>query len=402
MLQGIIKLLCPPRPAHFSHVRRSHQFELWPSPTFLTIGFKNMSRNLSRRSFLKSSALAAVAAPAIMTSKRAAAQGVIGDGDFKFKCEHMWPQLPDRFTWQTTHNVAVDPDNNLYVIHEGRAEQTGHPSVFVFDPEGRFVRAFGEQFQGGGHGLEVNVENGTPYLYISGYQQVKTIAKTTLDGQLVWQKYAPHQSGIYAQGEGSNPAQIWGRDRFMPTNFAFLPDGDFLVADGYGAFVVHRYDAEGNWISCFGGPGAGDGTFNLPHGVWVDRREGGDPEIVVADRAHNQLQIFDLEGAYKKTVEGFGLPANIDTSADLMLVPELVARVSLLDRDHNTVVTLGDDRERVLDDKAKSKGFAIREDESRWQQGKFVHPHDACFDREGNLFVAEWVRSGRITKLTRV
>lgn len=361
-----------------------------------------MPQSVSRRSFLKSSAVTAVAAPAILTAKRSAAQDVIGDGDYKFKCEHMWPQLPDRFTWQTTHNVAVDPDNNLYVIHEGLANMAGHPSIFVFDPDGKFVRAFGEQFQGGGHGLEVHVEDGTPFLYVSGYQQVKTIAKTSLDGELLWQQYAPMQSEKYASGEGSNPAKVWGRNRFMPTNFAFLPDGDFLVADGYGSFFVHRYDSDGNWKSCFGGPGKGEGTFNLPHGVWVDQRDGADAEIVVADRAHNNLQTFTLDGEYKKTVDGFGLPANIDTNGELMVVPELVARVSLLDRDHKTVATIGDDRQRVLDDKAKSKGFAIRTDESRWQQGKFIHPHDACFDMEGNLFIAEWVGSGRVTKLTRV
>ena len=84
-----------------------------------------------------------------------------------------------------------------------------------------------------------------------------------------------------------------------------------------------------------------------------------------------------------------------------MLVPELVARVSLLDRNHNTLATIGDDRERILADKKESKGFTIRTDENRWEQGKFVHPHDACFDREGNVYVAEWVGSGRVTKLTR-
>ena len=27
----------------------------------------------------------------------------------------------------------------------------------------------------------------------------------------------------------------------------------------------------------------------------------------------------------------------------------------------------------------------------QWQPGKFIHPHDACFDKDGNIFVAEWV-----------
>jgi len=27
--------------------------------------------------------------------------------------------------------------------------------------------------------------------------------------------------------------------------------------------------------------------------------------------------------------------------------------------------------------------------------GKFVHPHDACFDKDGNIYVVEWVSTGR-------
>jgi hypothetical protein len=79
-----------------------------------------------------------------------------------------------------------------------------------------------------------------------------------------------------------------------------------------------------------------------------------------------------------------------------MLVPELKARLSILDRDNRVVARLGDDVQRISGDRE------IRNDEKKWIDGKFVHPHDACFDREGNIFVAEWVASGRITKLTKV
>ena len=65
---------------------------------------------------------------------------------------------------------------------------------------------------------------------------------------------------------------------------------------------------------------------------------------------------------------------------------------------NEVVARLGDDVARVT---AKD-GREIRGDSAKWIDGKFVHPHDACFDREGNLFVAEWVGTGRISKLTRV
>lgn len=358
-----------------------------------------VSTSLNRRDFIRTASTVA-SAPAIFTAKRTAAQQVIGDGDIKYHFNHQFTQLPASFHWQTTHNVAVDGENNLYVIHEGSEQLSDHPSIFVFDESGRFIRAFGQQFQGGGHGIDIRVENGTPYLYVAAYQQVKAIAKLTLKGEVVWVRNAPTKSGHYAKDEATNPKRIWGRDRFMPTNFAFLPNDDFLIADGYGSYFVHRYNADGDWLSSFGGPGNGKGTFSLPHGIWIDDRRKDAPKIIVADRAHNALQVFSLDNAYLETISDFGLPANLDTFENLLLVPELVARVSILDKNFNTVVTLGDDQQRILDDKKQHSNYTIRSNEKSWKEGKFVHPHDACFDHNGNIFVAEWVSSGRITKLS--
>lgn len=89
---------------------------------------------------------------------------------------------------------------------------------------------------------------------------------------------------------------------------------------------------------------------------------------------------------------------NIDTWRELLVVPELFGRVSILDGRNRVVARLGDDSERIRGD----KGFAIRADPKEWKPGLFVHPHDACFDREGNLLVAEWVATGRVTRLRRL
>jgi len=354
----------------------------------------------SRRRFLKTStsALACVAAaPKIATANRTRAQTIVGDKDLTFEVQHHFPQLPSPYSWQTTHNVAVDAANNLYVIHEGRENLKDHPSIFVFDETGKFIRAFGQRFQGGGHGIEVRKEGTQEFLYVAAYQQVKEFAKLDLKGEVVWTKRAPKESGIYHADEADHPAKIWGRDRFLPTNFAFMADGGFLLADGYGAFYIHRFDKDGKWLKSFGGSGSGKGKFNTPHGLWIDDRNPATPKIVVTDRANNTLQIFDIEGNYEQTIEGFGLPANVDKQGDLLLVPELKARVSILDKNYKTIVTLGSDVDRIGADTAK----AIRRDPKQWQDGKFVHPHDACFDNQGNIYVAEWVDTGRVTKLKK-
>lgn len=361
------------------------------------------SAAIDRRQFIAlttSATAAALVAPNVVTASKSGSRPTrVGSGDYQYEVVHNWPQLPDKYRWQTTHNVAVDSAGNAYVIHEGQADQKDHPSIFVFDPEGKFVRAFGQQFQGGGHGLEVRQEGSEEFLYVSAYQALKTFAKLTLEGETVWQRMAPMEAGIYAPGEDTDPKRAWGRDRFMPTNFAFLEDGGFLVADGYGSYYIHRYDKEANWVSCFGGPGEEDGKFNTPHGIWIDRR-GDQPQIVVADRAHHRLQWFTLEGEHRRTQAGFLLPANCDTHEGLLLVPDLEARLTLLDKENNVVAQLGGDPQ--WHDRVMSNNNAMRSRPAQWVDGKFVHPHDACFDRQGNILVAEWVATGRVSRLTKV
>jgi len=356
-----------------------------------------MKNPVSRRRFLAASTVAAVAAPQLLLANKNPKQLVIGEGEHRYEVQHDWARLPEKYSWQTTHNVAVDAEARVYVIHEGRANLKEHPSIFVFDPHGKFIRAFGEQFQGGGHGIEVRTEGKEQFLYVCAYQQVKSFAKLTLKGETVWEKYAPMDSGVYKKDEDKVRVKRWGRDAFMPTNFAFLNDGGFLLADGYGSWYIHRFDKEGNWVSKFGGPGKGNGKFNLPHGIWIDRRPGRPERVVVCDRANHTLQYLTLEGQHLTTLRGFGFPANIDTYKNLMLVPELHARVTLLNEKNEIVAQLGDDVEGVVKKKTVNRGNA-----KTWVNGKFVHPHDACFDNEGNILVAEWVHTGRVSRLKKV
>ena len=76
------------------------------------------------------------------------------------------------------------------------------------------------------------------------------------------------------------------------------------------------------------------------------------------------------------------------------------ARILIFDGQNHLVANLGYDpdwTQQVFADK-----FAMRKNPSQWQNGRFVHPHDACFDKDGNIFVAEWVDTGRVTFLRRV
>ena len=98
---------------------------------------------------------------------------------------------------------------------------------------------------------------------------------------------------------------------------------------------------------------------------------------------------------------GGHLPANLDTYGNTLLVPDLSARVSLLDKDDN-LIHLGEDPEWRKVVTADRNKLRRNEGGEGWVSGRFLHPHDACFDRKGNIFVAEWVHSGRITRLRKL
>ncbi len=353
----------------------------------------------TRRDVLKAAGAAAIGsffAPAIVGAqdKSGSRPAIVGEGEHKYECHHNWGGVPEHVRWFETHGVAIDKDGLVYIKHRAAGEKPKSPdeaqdTIVVFDPDGKFVRSFGKAYHGGGHGIDIREEGGQEYLYLSCMMPVNLFAKTDLKGEVVWTKEAPSESHKY-DAPGS---------RFSPTNVAFAPDGGFYLADGYGSNYIHQYDKDANYVRTWGGTGKEPGQFQTPHGLWLDDRPGAAPSLVVADRANARLQYFKPDGEPIRIDGGVSFPAHFDIRGDVLLVPDLHARVTLMGQGNTILTHLGYDPEwtkQVLD------GFKIRQQPDRWVDGKFVHPHDACFDKDGNIFVAEWVATGRISKLRRV
>jgi hypothetical protein len=290
--------------------------------------------------------------------------------------------------------VAVDKQGLVYVTHRAgpdraKSESEAQDTVVVFDPEGKFVRSFGKQWHGGGHGVDIREEGGQEFLYLAFMFPINLVVKTDLKGEVVWIKDRSAIASIY-----DDP-----KVNYSPTNVAFAPDGGFYVADGYGSNYVHQFDAEGDYVRTWGGTGEGPNQYRTPHGIWLDDRPGRRPSVVIADRANARLQYTDLSGNLQGENREVSFPAHFDTRGEVLLVPDLHARVTLMDKDNRVITHLGYDpawTKEVLD------GFKVRVEPQRWQAGRFVHPHDACFDRDGNILVAEWVVPGRISKLRKL
>ena len=161
--------------------------------------------------------------------------------------------------------------------------------------------------------------------------------KTTLDGEYVWKVGYPEESEAYKPGADGQ------RIKYSPTNVAIAPNGDVYVGDGYGSSFINQYNKKGKYIRTFGGKGAEPGKLNCPHGLIMDER-GATPVLTVADRSNKRLQRFTLDGKHIDFVENMHAPChfNIYKNGD-MVVPDLFARVTLLDKNNRVITQLGDD-----------------------------------------------------------
>ena len=338
---------------------------------------------MNRRSFLYA---VGAGAPLILgaTNKSGSALPVMGAGEYQFEAIHDWGELPTNIKYGNTHGVCEDSQGNIYIHHTVNAASESSDSMVVFDAKGKFIKSWGKQFKGGAHGLHVRKEDSTEFLYLCDTQR-GLVVKTTLSGEEVFTIGYPSESLAYRE-----------KIKYSPTNLAIAPNGDIYVGDGYGSSYVNVYNKDGKHMRTFGGKGSANGQLDCPHGIVLDTR-GKDPILMVADRANHRIQTFNLAGEHIGYFPGTNLPCNFDFNHQGdVVVPDLGARVTLLNRDNAVVAQLGDDSE------AKTWEKVRKLDRTAFQPGKFVCPHGACFDHNGNIFVVEWVEIGRVTKLRKV
>ncbi len=339
----------------------------------------------TRRTFLKTAVTGAAlltGAPFIRGEDKAEAKTpVAGVGPYTYELIHDWGELPNDIAYGNTHGVAEDSQGRIYIKHTVHKSSQKGDAVVVYDPDGKFIKSWGAEFRGGAHGMHLVKENGVEFFYLCDTAR-HLLVKTTLDGEVVWQRGCPEETGGY-----KDPKE------YVPTNVAVAPDGTVFVADGYGRNYVHIYHPDGTYVKTFGGSGKIAGHTSCPHGIMVDLR-GAAPLLVVADRNNRRLQYFNLNGEHVKFVtEELRAPCHFHTFGDAMVIPDLEARVTIFDKENKLITHLGDG--------GHYNGIRDK-DRSAFKPGKFVAPHGAIFDHTGNIFVVEWVEVGRVTKLKRV
>lgn len=345
-----------------------------------------MLTSSTRRTFLTG-----LGAPLILgaTKKSGSDKPVLGEGSHKYEVTHDWGELPADIKYGNTHGVCEDSQRHIYVHHTVNAASESSDTMVVFDEKGKFIKSWGKQFKGGAHGLHIRKEGSQEFLYLCDTKRA-LVVKTTLNGEEVFTLGYPKESDKYKLDADGKPAT-----KYSPTNLAIAPNGDIYVGDGYGSSYINQYNQKGEFIRTFGGPGKDAGQLSCPHGIIVDPR-GSEPTLLVADRANTRLQRFTLDGKHIDFISGVNLPCHFSVfkNGDVV-IPDLGARVTLLDRGNKVITHLGEDPSNTWKELRKKP-------RENFVPGKFVCPHGACFDHAGNIFVVEWVEVGRVSKLRKV
>lgn len=282
----------------------------------------------------------------------------------------------------------------------------------VLGPNGQVRRTFPAGVTQG-HGLHIAPEGDGDVLWVAdnGFRRERdehgdypsvvgarpgSVVKLSMDGRQLMRIEAP-------------PLPAYDEGRFCPTGIAVHDEvhggnGDVWVADGYGECYVHRFRRDGSYVSTLSGE-EGAGRFACPHAVWIDYRRQR-PELYVSDRMNHRLQVFSLDGEFRRVVgnyETLRRPGGFALSGDHLMVTELEARLAVLDADGMVVGYLGGD-----DEAAARPGFpnqlidhTLPQRPSSLRPGLFNSPHGIASDRHGNLYITEWLIGGRVVVLVR-
>ena len=221
---------------------------------------------------------------------------------YDYELVQSWVTLPDSMTFGTVSSVAADSQNRVYVY------QRKDPPIVVLDSDGNYLNSWGISAFNLPHGFCI-VDD---VIYLTDRED-SVCLKYTLDGKPLM---VLGDRGVHSDTGCEEPGELVPRAAGpfnYPSEMYPSPSGDLYVSDGYRNSRVHRFSAEGRYITSWGTPGkGGPGEFHLPHSLLIDE-EG---LVYVCDRENNRIQVFTPEGEFITMWTDMTRPNDISQSVD--------------------------------------------------------------------------------------
>ena len=355
------------------------------------------SQRLTRRDFLAlgATATAALALPGVGRAETKAPVR-IGSGYHTYELVEDWGKLPEGMNYGFGCGVIVDSKDRVYVT-----SRSNQPCVAIFDRDGALLETWSKDFAekinlspaqvvDTAHCLYWSKEGNDEFIYWTenistnkeGPKLGARVYKTDLRGKI-----------LYEIGQGVKDGSTSQKfDWTNPTDVAVAANGEIYVVDGYGSQRVTRFDKNFKPIKTIGGRGKEHGQFNTCHGVWMNTLKKGEPEVYIADRHNDRLEVYSLELDYKRTISGVRNPCCFYQHKEHLYIPDLASRVTILDADDKLAAHLGDGKD------IPNGSMGAKRELADQHPAQFFAPHALCVDSRGDFYVVEWVSFGRPRK----
>jgi len=223
------------------------------------------------------------------------------------------------------------------------------------------VLSFGEGMYVRPHGMRIDPEGNIWTTDVNGH----TVMKMSPAGDVLLTLGTRGQSGRWDEAAGT-------RLFFEPADIGFAPNGDVFVVEGHGRGEgrVLRFDKSGRFLTSWGGNGSGEGQFNQPHAILVDRQN----RVYVADRENRRVQLFDMDGHFIKSWKFAGLPCGLLMAPDqqMYLATGFSGQILRLDANGKAVAAMGQ----------PGKGL-----------GEFGEAHYMAIASTGDIYVADTINA---------
>ena len=341
---------------------------------------------MKRRSFLKNSALSAVGLIITKDLFSNIKPQVYGQNGMTYSLNTQWGSLnPEKTPVNDCHEMVQDSKGRILLL----TNETKN-NFIIYNKSGSYIESWGTEFPGA-HGLTIQNAGKEDFLFITDTSKHQ-VYKTTIGGKVLLTIDAPADIPAYQKKES-----------FVPTETAVLENGEFYIADGYGAQHILHYDEKGVLKNWFGGKGEGDQFFDNAHGICIDYRNT-TPTLIITDRTRNAFKRFSLDGKLmeiihlpgacvcRPVIKGDYLYAAVLRSPSLSEADS--GFVTILNKENKVVSNLGGSTPKYENGKLNPLSQAEK---------IFRNPHDVCVDDEGSIYVAQWA-SGKVYpyKFTRV
>jgi len=298
----------------------------------------------------------------------------------EYHSSHDWFNLPDGLeTFGNGHgDVAVDSKGFLYVSVESNEKAGG---IQVYDVEGKYSHNVPNapiDF----HGFVINNENGQDFIYGAG-KSSQDIFKLDLKGKVILKISGDKIPAKYKKPNKKNP----DKPTIRLTSTAVAPNGDIYTVDGYGLDYIHHFDKQGNYINTYGGREA-PYNFSNCHNITIDTRYT-PARILCCVRKKDTLVHLklngDIIGEYAKDLRR---PSSLSFYKDNVAVAEINGRVTVLNKAGEIVSVVSVNDTKIIGHNKAEPAI--------WENGIVHSPHGIVYDKEGNLFVTEYNKFGRV------